>query len=208
MDTPSRRRALRVLALAPLATLSSRFNARAAVQQAASPKAEQWMEDWMDTRSPDGALILGRFADPVYFLTKAIAWKPNRGQERYKAVDVPAGFVTDLASIPQAFWTLLRPDGRYAYAAIVHDYLYWVQTRPRAECDAILKLAMEDFSVKRVTVGTIYSGVRAGGGASWSENGKRRQAGERRILKRFPDDPRTTWADWKTRPDTLSREGV
>lgn len=39
-------------------------------------------------------------------------------------ISVPAGFVTDLATIPRIFWTLLPPDGKYAKAAIIHDYLY------------------------------------------------------------------------------------
>jgi hypothetical protein len=99
---------------------------------------------------------------------------------------------------------LLRPDGEYAYAAIVHDYLYWFQGRSREESDEILKFGMEDFSIDRVTIETIYRAVRVGGGASWSENARLRNAGERRVLKRFPDDPRTKWADWKKQPDTLA----
>ncbi|HEV8037226.1 MAG TPA: DUF1353 domain-containing protein [Bryobacteraceae bacterium] len=169
----------------------------------APAEAEKWMESWRSERAPVGALYLGRFADPIYFLTKPITWKPNEGQERYQEVSVPAGFVTDLASIPRVFWTLLRPDGRYAYSAIVHDYLYWFQTRPREESDTILKLGMKDFSIDVVTITAIYDAVRVGGGASWSGNERLRKAGEKRILKRFPDDPRTTWAEWKELPDNF-----
>lgn len=39
-------------------------------------------------------------------------------------VTVPAGFVTDGASIPGIFWSILGPFGPYFQAAIVHDYLY------------------------------------------------------------------------------------
>ncbi|ECG8634089.1 DUF1353 domain-containing protein, partial [Salmonella enterica subsp. salamae] len=39
-------------------------------------------------------------------------------------IEVPAGFVTDLATIPRIFWSLMPPDGKYAKAAIIHDYLY------------------------------------------------------------------------------------
>src|SRR5262249_6063867 len=101
----------------------------------------RWMDRWIqEGRAPVGGLYLGRFADPIYFLTQPITWKPNKGQEKYHEVTVPTGFVTDLASIPSSFWSLLRPDGLYAYAAILHDYLYWFQTRPREQCDMILKL--------------------------------------------------------------------
>jgi hypothetical protein len=172
--------------------------------RAATAEAEKWMESWRsDKRAPVGALYLGRFADPMYFLTKPITWKPNQGQERYQEVSVPAGFVTDLASIPRVFWTLLRPDGKYAYSAIVHDYLYWFQTKPREESDTILKLGMQDFSIDAVTITAIYDAVRLGGRASWSGNERLRNAGEKRILKRFPDDPRTTWAEWKKLPDNF-----
>jgi hypothetical protein len=166
--------------------------------------ASQWMDKWIsESRQPVGGLFLGRFRDPIYYLTKPIAWEPNKGQENHGKVSVPVGFVTDLASIPRVFWSMLRPDGDYAYPAIVHDYLYWFQTRSREESDTILKLGMEDFSIDSATIKTIYHAVRIGGAASWSENARLRNAGEKRILKRFPDDPRTNWADWKKLPDTL-----
>ncbi|ANZ48461.1 tail assembly chaperone [Erwinia phage vB_EamM_Caitlin] len=37
---------------------------------------------------------------------------------------VPAGFVTDLASIPSALQPILHPDGPWAAAACIHDLLY------------------------------------------------------------------------------------
>ena len=151
------------------------------------------------SRQPVGGLYLGRFADPVYFLTQPINWEPNPGQP-YSKVSVPTGFVTDLASIPRVFWSLLRPDGVYAYAAILHDYLYWFQTLPRENCDMIFKLAMQDFGIDTVTVTTIYEAVRKAGGPAWSDNARLRKTGEKRILKTFPDDPRIHWEAWKTDP--------
>lgn len=38
-------------------------------------------------------------------------------------VKVNKGFITDFASIPRFLWVLLPPLGRYAKAAVVHDYL-------------------------------------------------------------------------------------
>jgi hypothetical protein len=40
-------------------------------------------------------------------------------------IDVPAGFVTDFASIPRSLWTLASPHGFYSRASIIHDLLYW-----------------------------------------------------------------------------------
>lgn len=167
---------------------------------------ERWMNEWMSlTKMPIGALHVTRFKDPTYIVTKPISWVPNAGQPSYAKVTVPKGFVTDFASIPQVFWSLLRPDGDYTYAAIIHDYLYWTQKRSREECDEILKLAMEDFGVASSKVFAIHKAVRVGGASAWSDNSELRKKGEQRILRKFPQDPRITWAEWKTDPDVFAR---
>lgn len=157
-----------------------------------------------ERKAPEGVLHVGRFADPMYYLTREIGWTPNAGQEGYPAVRVPSGFVTDLASIPRVFWSMLRPDGLYTYPAIVHDYLYWEQKTTRAMADDILKFAMADFQVDALTVETVYRGVRVGGGFAWDENARRRMAGEKRILKRLPTDPRIRWEDWRIDPSVFA----
>jgi hypothetical protein len=144
-----------------------------------------------------GPLQLGRFADPVYFLLKEIEWAPEPGQ-KVASVRVPIGFVTDFASIPRAFWSLLPPDALYTFPAIVHDYLYWEQRGTRSEADLTLKYAMEEFQVGKATVQTVYAGVRVGGEAAWAANASLRRAGEKRVLKQFPTDPRVRWPIWKT----------
>jgi len=157
-----------------------------------------WMDDWMEaTKAPQGALIVGRFANPIYFLYKPITWQPNKGQEQFPTVTVPIGFVTDFASIPQIFWSILKPDGLYAYAAVVHDYLYWTQSTPREVADNVLRLAMEDFHVGAMTIKEIYQAVVWFGGQTWEENKTLKANGEKRILRQFPDDPRITWEEYK-----------
>lgn len=37
---------------------------------------------------------------------------------------VPAGFTTDLASVPKFLWWILPPFGRHSRAAVLHDWLY------------------------------------------------------------------------------------
>lgn len=177
-------------------------------QESGLPATEMSMEDWMtewmsNEKAVNGMLKISRFREPMCFLTAPISWTPNPGQERYKAVTVPKGFVTDLASIPRIFFSALRPDGEYAYAAVVHDYLYWTQTRSRDEADDILKIAMEDFKVGTVTVGAIYTAVRVAGKTAWNGNAEKKAQGEQRILTRFPQDPRITWEDWKQRPEVF-----
>lgn len=87
-------------------------------------------------------------------------------------IRVPAGFVTDFASIPRALWSVLPPAGRYGKAAVIHDWLY--QTRnagtryvTRGEADRTLREGMEVLQVGRAARWTIYAGIRAGGWVTW-----------------------------------------
>jgi len=180
--------------------------ASAQTQGAKAMTMEEWMDRWlMVPRAPGGALHVSRFKDPIYFLTKPIAWKPNPDQAaQHQAVDVPTGFVTDFASIPRVFWSLLRPDGEYTYPAIVHDFMYWTQDRPREVADEIFRFGMQDFDIDRMTITTVYHAVRAGGSSAWAANAKLKAQGEKRILKEFPEDPRTLWQDWKKRPGVFA----
>jgi hypothetical protein len=148
---------------------------------------------------------LGWFKDMrIYYVqTGVIQWSPNPGQ-LFQPVNAPRGFVTDLASIPRILWVAFRPEGAYAYAAVVHDYLYWVQDRPREEADEIFKTAMEDSEVGWVIKEAVYLAVRSPfGQMAWNQNRRLKKSGERRFLKRFPGDFRTTWEEWKKEPDVF-----
>lgn len=164
---------------------------------------EEWMDDWMRPRKLNGTLHVSRFVEATYYLTKPIGWSPDPGVEGLAPVEVPVGFVTDFASIPQIFWSVLPTDGEYTYAAIIHDYLYWIQDRRREDCDRLFKLAMEDLKLNETTVETIHLAVRVGGNGAWESNMNAKANGEKRILKVFPTDPTTRWADWKKRPDVF-----
>lgn len=169
--------------------------------------ADPWMQDWIKRaivedknarKGVKGALHVGRFADPVYYLLSTIGWNPEGGAiGRYQPVRVPVGFVTDFASIPRVFWSVLPPDGLYSYAAIIHDYLYWEQYLSREDSDEIFRLTMIEFKIPTIQVEAIYLAVRAGGAAAWNENAKLKKTGEKRRLKTLPDDPRVRWSDWK-----------
>ena len=81
---------------------------------------------------------------------------------------VPAGFVTDFASIPRVLWALLPPTGEYGKAAVIHDYRYRTPGKAtRSQADSVLLEAMKAAGVGRFTRATIYSGVRVGGWASY-----------------------------------------
>ena len=172
---------------------------RHALAAQAPRSTAEWMNAWTGekARKPQGGLFIYRFKEPMWALLKPIAWQADAGTSDIARVEVPEGFVTDFASIPRAFYSMLRPDGDYTYPAILHDYLYWTQTRPRSECDEVIRLAMLDFKIDPVTVKAIYTAVRTFGQSAWNANAKLQANGEKRILAKLPTDPRITWADWK-----------
>lgn len=165
--------------------------------EAAAKAAERRGE--FSSLAPPQALI--PFKDWDYYYTRGIStWKPNAGQN-LKSVDVPDGFVTDLTSIPQIVWSFgIRPEGPYAYAAIIHDFLYWMQDRSRDESDGILLIAMEDSKVEQNLRNRIYKAVRLAGESAWKKNAELKRRGEKRFLRQFPTDFTITWNEWKVRP--------
>lgn len=141
--------------------------------------------------------------DMWFLLHDPIGWRPNPG-DPYAPVDVPAGFVTDLASVPRYLWSWLPNDGPYLHAVIIHDWLYWDQARARDEADNILWVDMSDLKVGYLTRQAIYQGVHWWGQAAWNEDTRLKAAGEKRVLKKFPDNPVTTWEEWKKQPDVFA----
>ena len=87
-------------------------------------------------------------------------------------IEIPAGFITDGASVPRIFWNVLSPFGDYFGAAIVHDFLYTPGNRwfDRATVDRIFLAAMEDAGVPFIRRRVIYRAVRLGGWRSFRGN--------------------------------------
>jgi hypothetical protein len=79
-------------------------------------------------------------------------------------VTVPAGFETDFATVPRAFWPCFNPAGPWRAAAIVHDYLYTRQARcDRFLADVIFRAAMHALRVPAPRRLAMYYAVRAFG---------------------------------------------
>ena len=193
----SRRAFVKACGALTLGVTSFEWIAAQSSAYADSIAADNWMQKWMGALGAAvGPLHVGRFADPMYYLLKEIAWTPNAGQT-VPSVRVPLGFVTDFTSIPQAFWSLLRPDVLYTFPAILHDYLYWEQKGSRADADLTLRYAMEEFKVRRPTTEAIYAAVSVGGATAWRTNASLKLAGEKRIIRQFPTDAKTPWSIWK-----------
>ncbi|EDS9585265.1 DUF1353 domain-containing protein, partial [Salmonella enterica] len=81
-------------------------------------------------------------------------------EDKNDVIEVPVGFVTDLATVPRIFWSLLPPDGEYAKAAIIHDYLYHYPLRNRKESDLIFLDGMKVLGVPKWKRIIMYLAVR------------------------------------------------
>lgn len=80
---------------------------------------------------------------------------------------VPAGFVTDLASIPRPLRGILNQNGNSRRPAVLHDYLYQTQSLPRAAADEIFRRALAAEDIGAVGRFVYWSGVRIGGWLAW-----------------------------------------
>jgi hypothetical protein len=88
---------------------------------------------------------------------------------KHPIITVPCGSLTDGASIPKCFHNIMGPRGPWYRAAVIHDYLYSLQSSKyypgikRKMADQIFLDAMVDCGVGFVTRQTIYRAVRAFG---------------------------------------------
>jgi hypothetical protein len=119
------------------------------------------------------------FPDPIQLepLADGRRWRvlaAFRYQSRGREVVVPAGFVTDMASVPRALWWLMPPWDRYGPAAIVHDLDYRQQWVSRAEADALFLAGMAALKVPGPRRWVIYLALRLFGGFAWRANARKR----------------------------------
>lgn len=158
----------------------------------------QWKSQAKVNKELQGPLDLRRFKDPFYVLLNDIGWKSKKPVTGLEAFKVPQGFVTDFASVPRPFWSIFPRDGNYVYAAVLHDWLYWIQDRPRDTADRIFRAAMDDLTITDSQADVLYSAVSHFGETAWKQNKDLKNSGEKRVLKELPVKPETTWAEWKT----------
>lgn len=85
-----------------------------------------------------------------------------------RIITVPAGFVTDFASIPRLLWWRYPRSGPWNRAAVVHDYLYVENGMERVEADSIFKEALEVCGVGWRTRQEFWAAVRIGGWKPWN----------------------------------------
>jgi len=90
----------------------------------------------VDVRIGPGGRRIKRLTEPLLYSCKVRAM--------FCRAVIPEGFETDLASIPWPVCLIFRPDGPWARAAVLHDWLYSDVQVSRFLADAMFRVAMED----------------------------------------------------------------
>lgn len=80
---------------------------------------------------------------------------------------IPEGYVTDFATVPRIFWSIVPPIGRHNPAALVHDYMYDNKLGTRLLADNIFLKIMLAYRVPKITAYVMYYAVRIGGRKWW-----------------------------------------
>lgn len=131
-----------------------------------------WLSDFSQNHSLSSfttALIVKPLDDGLYWeIVEPFDY--DIGDLGGEKLTVPAGFITDFASVPRIFWNIFPPWGMYGKAAVLHDWLYHVQIYTRRKCDQIFLEAMEVLKVPRLKRWTIYLVVRSGGWSAWNQH--------------------------------------
>jgi hypothetical protein len=153
--------------------------------------------DTFGTRVFKNFVQVSPFADgDHWFLTEDLTYEVlNTGIE----ITVKRGFVTDFASVPRPFWSLLPTWGKHGPPAVVHDFLYWDQRCTREQADRIMMLAMTESHVGWFRTRLIHAALRIGGAFAWSSNRSAREGGDIREMPDYllPKNPNVTWTEYE-----------
>jgi Protein of unknown function (DUF1353) len=95
--------------------------------------------------------------------------------DKHGMIIVPAGFITDFASVPKmAKWFVDDDDPDILLGSLPHDLLYTKQGKlddgrqlTRYDCDCVLREAMLCCGAPRYKVNIVFAAVRVGGGSHW-----------------------------------------
>jgi len=113
--------------------------------------------------------------NPKYGMTEFCFYSSRSIGGEY--IYVADGFITDFASIPRVFWSIMPPVGggarsRYGKAAVIHDFLYYKGVFSRKDCDKMFLEAMEVLQVSKWKRKAMYRAVRWFGGKAWKKHRK------------------------------------
>ena len=118
-----------------------------------------------------GKYQLDKVGPYLYKTLSSLSYTTKKGIEHL----VPKGFVTDGASIPKLFWSVVGSPftGLYCPAALIDDYFYYTKSTSRWYADKIFLECMKDLGVSKWKRVSMWFAVRIGAGRIW----KRRRKG-------------------------------
>jgi hypothetical protein len=73
-----------------------------------------------------------------------------------EVIKVQKGFTTDFASIPRFLWSILPPHGKYAKAAVIHDWMYNNAYKTKEFADKTFYDAMLVLGVRKYIARSMY----------------------------------------------------
>ena len=82
---------------------------------------------------------------------------------------IPAGFITDFASVPRLLRGLVSTIGNHNLATLIHDYLYTEQYHSRLFADWEMLYWLEQRGVSKLKRYVMYYAVRLGGRKWWQK---------------------------------------
>lgn len=83
-------------------------------------------------------------------------------------ISIRTGFITDFASVPRLFWSLIPRWGKWGKSAVVHDFLYQTGVN-RKLADEIFLEGMEILGVVKWRRLLMYWAVRLFGWLAWKK---------------------------------------
>lgn len=88
-------------------------------------------------------------------------------------IQVPAGFVTDFASVPRVPIAYLLTANCGHEAAVLHDWAYTTHFIDRSKADSLFAEALKAGGEPDWRSGLMWLGVRVGGSGPWDSAGQR-----------------------------------
>jgi Protein of unknown function (DUF1353) len=110
---------------------------------------------------PDAQVVVQQLDEKNWKLTTSLTYQGSK-----ELFVVPAGMVTDFASVPRAFVWFIPQYGRYTKAAILHDYM-WRERAAKGlmrwiDADGIFRRAMRELDVAFLRRWIMWAAVRLG----------------------------------------------
>ena len=115
---------------------------------------------------PDGMPLKNRMGRQLYQLDSPLIYQSDVAGV---VITAPAGFVSDLASIPRLPLIYLLLNAIADVPGVIHDFIYSSGCLPRDMADKVLREACLLTGVPAWKANLIYAGVRVGGASHYDK---------------------------------------